>query len=73
MYERIGRFLSYLLEERSFSQSTVSAYRNDLARFADYLCGIAKQPLGSSFEVSSIDGSVINGFLLRVRDQRPNS
>ncbi|MBV9325046.1 MAG: site-specific integrase, partial [Chloroflexi bacterium] len=37
MNERIDAFLAYLEGERSLSPNTISAYRNDLLQFADYL------------------------------------
>ena len=37
MNERIETFLAYLHGERSLSPNTVSAYRNDLQQFADYI------------------------------------
>src|SRR5439155_1642069 len=37
MNERIDAFLAYLRGERSLSPNTISAYRNDLLQFAEYL------------------------------------
>jgi integrase/recombinase XerD len=34
---KVDQFLSVLHSERGFSDNTISAYRNDLAQFADYL------------------------------------
>lgn len=65
MEELIGRFLEGLEGDKGFSPNTVSAYRNDLGQFADYLqrsCSLQSWP-----ELS--DGH-LTGFVLFLRDRR---
>lgn len=64
MEELIGRFLDGLEGDRGFSPNTVSAYRNDLGQFCDYLrddAGIASWP-----ELSSTH---LTGFVLFLRER----
>jgi integrase/recombinase XerD len=69
MNERIDAFLAYLEGERSLSPNTVSAYRNDLLQFADYLRGEAQRQGGVDFALSTIDRDQINSFFLNLRDR----
>ena len=69
MNERIDAFLAYLEAERSLSPNTVSAYRNDLLQFADYLRGEAQRQGGVDFALSTIDRDQINSFFLNLRDR----
>jgi integrase/recombinase XerD len=69
MNERIDAFLVYLEGERSLSPNTISAYRNDLLQFADYLRAEAERQGGRDFAVSTIDRDLIMTYFLHLRDR----
>lgn len=69
MNERIDAFLAYLDAERSLSPNTISAYRNDLLQFADYLSGEAARQGGKDFAMSTIDRDLITTYFLHLRDR----
>jgi integrase/recombinase XerD len=69
MNERIDAFLVYLEGERSLSPNTISAYRNDLLQFADYLRAEAERQGGRDFAVSTIDRDLITRYFLHLRDR----
>ena len=69
MNERIEAFLDYLRGERSLSPNTISAYRNDLLQFADYLRGEAERRGGSDFALSTVDRDLITAYFLHLRDR----
>jgi integrase/recombinase XerD len=69
MNERIEIFLDYLEGERSLSPNTVSAYRNDLQQFADYLRAEAERQGGTDFALSTIDRDQITAYFLHLRDR----
>jgi integrase/recombinase XerD len=69
MNERIEAFLAYLEGERSLSPNTISAYRNDLLQFADYLRAEAARQGGTDFAVSTIDRDLITTYFLHLRDR----
>src|SRR5207245_8960663 len=69
MNERIDAFLVYLEGERSLSPNTISAYRNDLLQFADYLRAEAERQGGHDFAPSTIDRDLITRFFLHLRDR----
>src|ERR671933_2277536 len=69
MNERIDTFLAYLQGERSLSPNTVSAYRNDLQQFADYLRGEAERQGGVDFALSTIDRDQLTAYFLHLRDR----
>src|SRR5918912_331027 len=69
MNERIDTFLAYLQGERSLSPNTVSAYRNDLQQFADYLRAEAERQGGVDFALSTIDRDQITAYFLHLRDR----
>jgi integrase/recombinase XerD len=69
MNERIDAFLAYLLGERSLSPNTISAYRNDLLQFADYLRAEAERQGGRDFALSTIDRDQITAYFLHLRDR----
>ncbi|HEY1293221.1 MAG TPA: tyrosine-type recombinase/integrase [Chloroflexota bacterium] len=69
MNERIEAFLAYLEGERSLSPNTISAYRNDLFQFADYLRAEAERQGGRDFAVSTIDRELITTYFLHLRDR----
>src|SRR5947209_4598271 len=69
MNERIDAFLAYLQGERSLSPNTISAYRNDLLQFTDYLRAEAERQGGTDFALSVIDRDQITRFFLHLRDR----
>jgi integrase/recombinase XerD len=69
MNERIDAFLAYLQGERSLSPNTISAYRNDLLQFADYLRAEAERQGGRDFALSIIDRDHITSYFLHLRDR----
>ena len=69
MHERIDAFLVYLEGERSLSPNTISAYRNDLLQFADYLTAEAERQGGKDFAPSTIDRDLITTYFLHLRDR----
>jgi integrase/recombinase XerD len=69
MNERVDTFLAYLREERSLSPNTISAYRNDLLQFADYLRAEAERQGGVDFALSTIDRDQIMSYFLHLRDR----
>jgi integrase/recombinase XerD len=69
MNERIDTFLAYLQGERSLSPNTVSAYRNDLLQFADYLRSAAEDQGGTGFALAMVDRERIAGYFLHLRDR----
>src|SRR2546428_722509 len=69
MNERIDVFLAYLQGERSLSPNTVSAYRNDLLQFADYMRSEAERQGGTDFALSTIDRDQITSHFLHLRDR----
>ena len=69
MHERIDAFLVYLDGERSLSPNTISAYRNDLLQFADYLRAEAERQGGTDFAPSTIDRDLITTYFLHLRDR----
>src|SRR5438128_3425728 len=69
MNERIDVFLAYLESERSLSPNTISAYRNDLLQFADYLRADAERQGGVDFALSTIDRDQITAYFLHLRDR----
>jgi integrase/recombinase XerD len=69
MDQRIEDFLAYLLTERSLSPNTVSAYRNDLSQFVEYLDAEATRQGSSGFALATIDRERIAGFLLYLRER----
>ncbi|HEX8969167.1 MAG TPA: site-specific integrase, partial [Chloroflexota bacterium] len=69
MNERIDAFLAYLEAERSLSPNTISAYRNDLLQFAEYLRTDAERQGGRDFAPSTIDRDQITAYFLHLRDR----
>src|SRR5213082_2387144 len=69
MNERIDAFLAYLESERSLSPNTISAYRNDLLQFAEYLRAEAERQGGIDFALSTIDRDLITSYFLHLRDR----
>jgi integrase/recombinase XerD len=69
MNERIDAFLAYLQAERSLSPNTISAYRNDLLQFAEYMRAEASRQGGTDFALSTIDRNQITAYFLHLRDR----
>ena len=69
MNERIDAFLAYLQGERTLSPNTVSAYRNDLLQFAEYLETEARRQGGIDFALSTIQRDQIAAYFLHLRDR----
>src|SRR6266702_5882048 len=69
MNERIDAFLTYLQGERSLSPNTVSAYRNDLLQFADFMRSEAQRQGGTDFAPATIDRDHITAHFLHLRDR----
>lgn len=69
MNDRIEGFLDYLRAERSLSPNTISAYRNDLLQFADYLRAEAERRGGADFAMSTVDRDLITAYFLHLRDR----
>jgi integrase/recombinase XerD len=69
MNERLEIFLAYLQGEKSLSPNTISAYRNDLQQFADYLRAEAERQGGTDFALSTIDRDQITAYFLHLRDR----
>jgi integrase/recombinase XerD len=69
MNERIETFLAYLQAERSLSPNTISAYRNDLLQFAEYLRSEAERGGRGEFALATIDRERIAGYFLHLRDR----
>ncbi len=65
MEELIGRFLEGLEGDKGFSPNTVSAYRNDLGQFTDFL-----QSTYSLRSWPELTDSHLTGFVLFLRERR---
>lgn len=65
MEELIGRFLKGLEGDRGFSPNTVSAYRNDLGQFTEYL-----HENGSLSSWAELADTHLTGFVLFLRERR---
>lgn len=65
MEKLIGRFLEGLEGDRGFSPNTVSAYRNDLGQFTEYL-----QQTYSLESWPELTDSHLTGFVLYLRERR---
>jgi len=67
MKELIEQFLSYISVERGMADNTLSSYKRDLFRFADYL---------KSKKIDSIDNvsrQMINSFMMAEKDRKLGS
>jgi integrase/recombinase XerD len=69
MNQRIDAFLAYLERERGLSPNTVSAYRNDLCQFAEYLDEAAARQGSSGFALATVDRERLGGFFLHLRER----
>lgn len=62
MIERIPDFISYLRQERGFSENTISAYQNDLAQLAEF---ISSGPVAYDLR----ERGTVGGFILHLRER----
>jgi integrase/recombinase XerD len=69
MNERIDTFLAYLQGERSLSPNTVSAYRNDLLQFAEYLRTAAEAQGSTGFALATVDRERVAGYFGHLRER----
>jgi integrase/recombinase XerD len=67
--QRIDAFLAHLNGERSLSPNTVSAYRNDLHQFAEYMDAEASRRGGAAFALATIDRELLGGYFLHLRER----
>ncbi|MBI2756432.1 MAG: tyrosine-type recombinase/integrase [Chloroflexi bacterium] len=65
MKDRIETFLQFLLGERGVSANTVSAYRNDLSQFADYLAGATD----GGTPLAMVDRERLAGYFLHLKER----
>jgi integrase/recombinase XerD len=59
MDQHLAQFLSTLAVEKRYSENTISAYRNDLGQFWEYLKG--RQ--GGAIEPSSVDSEMVEAYV----------
>ncbi len=69
MKERIEEFLAYIAGERGLSANTISAYRNDLAQFAEYIAAESTREGSQGMPISSIDRERLAGFFLSLHER----
>ncbi len=69
MNERIDAFLAYLSGERGLSGNTISAYRNDLTQFGEFLRTEAVREGKGSFPLGTVDRERLAGFFLSLRER----
>jgi len=62
MRQEIEAFLTYLSTEKGFSENTISAYKNDLYQFEDFI-----QDLGKKQEWQEVDRQLILSYLLNLK------
>jgi integrase/recombinase XerD len=69
MIERIDEVLRILQVERRLSPNTISAYRNDLLQFSDFLEVMAAREGKASIPLQSVDKERLGGYFLHLRDR----
>ncbi|CAN5741523.1 tyrosine recombinase [soil metagenome] len=63
----VERFLASLGRERQFSENTISAYRNDLTQFCDYVASPpAEDQISALSEWSALTADYLNRYLLHM-------
>jgi integrase/recombinase XerD len=60
----ISAFLQYLTQDKSYSQNTVAAYRNDLTQMAAFIDAEEAKGLLKSYD------ELLKGYLLKLREKR---
>ena len=60
----IDTFLKYLTQEKSYSQNTVTAYRNDLTQLAAFITTEEAKGIIKSYD------ELLKGYLLKLREKR---
>jgi len=63
MNERVQQFLDYIVEEKSYSNNTLAAYRNDLSQFVEFLT-----PRIDSWE--QVDRQVIVDYIMSMKSEQ---
>tara|TARA_B100001250_G_scaffold308711_1_gene270599 strand:- start:201 stop:1160 length:960 start_codon:yes stop_codon:yes gene_type:complete len=61
-----SEFLSYLKNERGFSQNTIKSYDNDLKIFVEYCFSLFQQ---KKFHIKLIDNKVIKSFIAKEKEK----
>ena len=71
MEQQLERFLHCLDEKRHYSQNTISAYRNDLTQFIDFLRARA----GHIAAWNDLDAAIVNDYVnaLQAREYAPST
>ena len=68
MIEQIQQFLTFMSAEKGAAANTISAYRNDLDQFRQYVMGVVTNGAGPSW--SAVDPAMLQGYIgvLRARE-----
>jgi integrase/recombinase XerD len=69
MIDRIDALLAYLQTERRLSPNTISAYRNDLLQFADFLEVQAAREGSGGIPLATITRERLGAYFLHLRDR----
>ena len=69
MIERIDALLAYLQTDRRLSPNTISAYRNDLLQFADFLEVQAAREGSGGIPLATITKERLGAYFLHLRDR----
>lgn len=70
MEEAVDQFLDTLSQERSFSENTISAYRNDLAQFRRFaIAPESDEHLAAVSDWSELDDRHLISFLLHLKER----
>ena len=64
MKKEVEAFLTYLSEERKFSENTIAAYRNDLFQFEDFI-----EDQGGKQNWLEIDRQIVLGYILALKQR----
>ena len=59
-------FLSYLKNERGFSQNTIKSYDNDLKIFVGYCSSFFQQ---KNFHIKLVDNKIIKSFIAKEKEK----
>jgi integrase/recombinase XerD len=67
----VERFLASLGRERQFSENTISAYRNDLSQFSEYVqAPPAEDQIGPLTEWSGLTADYLNRYLMHMNQRQ---